>query len=1178
MIKKLVVLLFAIITLSCTEKEEAKNSLPVLILSDIQVAEDVGEAKVELLLEGSLDEDITVSYELINGSAVSGIHFKSIDTQVVIPAGVKSKQIPVRILNDNIKNFDRSFFIRLTGQYVTAAKKSVAEVTIREDDSAILLQFEKAAQIVLRNADTTASIGIALSYPSTETIAIPYRISGTALFQTDHLFTSGVAVIPANTTRVTINGGIVNNNSSGPNKTIIVEIDPVPGVAMGVRSHTIVISDGTSGLVASVANAPTGTSISHNLDVTVSGEGVTSYKYKVSTINNCDNEVGYSAPRTVDLKITDSLLNLIDGPLYLCVLGGNELGTFQNAASASVSAWTKNTSLPGNPTFKAILSKNKNLGIRRVLSNQSTVKIDVGNLKAGHDVSLFNSVTCEDGKKIGSIKASSVSANIEGVFATDGDHVLYAKSTDEFGRSSNCTEMLSLYRLDTIAPTIIDTLALEPFGYYGLNSVLNLKIKFSEKIETSRTDGSDIKPYLTLNTNPAIASAIYASSGDDSLIFEYIPKVTQNSLRLDFYSQTSLVPGSYSITDEAGNNAILILPSPGSDKSISGKTAILIDTEKPNSVAAISDGSWGPDTSSPTISWVKASDLGESGIIHYEVAVGSALGLNDIIDWTPTTNTQIAFTQSFVKGRNYFASIRVRDNANNLSDVLMANGWGVDPDAPSAFDVSLNSNISYSNTESPRIQWTAASDEISGVHHYEIALGSTVGGTDVVNWQSVSSTTLFYSFRYAGEYGKDYFPSVKAVDAAGNETLVTSTGWKNIQPITTPSPAPTFTAQTLLKPDSLTFSNEVTIQGIQGEVLVSIQSSEPDREALMSVNSGVYVSAATVRSGDKLKIRASSSVHYSTKVTFDITIGTGTYKWEISTWGCPTNYSLVKSKNSLQKDFCVAKYEPNGTTAKPIKGAPPTPAQSLPDAELFCSRNGSSYGLISNEEYQRVARDIESVGWNWSGGEPGVGILSGGNTYEGNTNSKMLPSDDDENPCSGIYNQTNCSLEEWSKYRRVHKLDSGDYIWDLSGNLDEWVSGAFDYANYQSYNPSALKCDSAETYGFEGQTHNVCRIQISEIDAVQAPKYKEDFGPTNDYSGLFSTATRSWGGIGIMTVPQASGSTWITRGGAWDTEVFSWSEPVGPLWRGGIFSVRWRVPVVIQGELGAIARCVYRMP
>lgn len=101
------------------------------------------------------------------------------------------------------------------------------------------------------------------------------------------------------------------------------------------------------------------------------------------------------------------------------------------------------------------------------------------------------------------------------------------------------------------------------------------------------------------------------------------------------------------------------------------------------------------------------------------------------------------------------------------------------PDTESPTDPSslILSGIATSSV-SQTVTWTGSTDNIA-VDHYEVAIGTTAGGADVAAFTNVG-TALTYQFTGLSlDPIVDFYFSVKAVDAAGNESaVVSSTTWQ----------------------------------------------------------------------------------------------------------------------------------------------------------------------------------------------------------------------------------------------------------------------------------------------------------------------------------------------------------------------------------------------------------------
>jgi len=163
---------------------------------------------------------------------------------------------------------------------------------------------------------------------------------------------------------------------------------------------------------------------------------------------------------------------------------------------------------------------------------------------------------------------------------------------------------------------------------------------------------------------------------------------------------------------------------------------------------------------------------------------------------------------------------------------------------------------------------------------------------------------------------------------------------------------------------------------------------------------------------------------------------------------CPTGYIFVPADNSVGtvSDFCVMKYE----AKKDINGY----ATSIPNASPWVSINQansvtacrnlnalngvtSKYDLISNPEWMTIARNIEAGSSNWSSGIVGSGMLSRGHTDGASALALSITNPSD--PYSDTGNLLTDAVGSGWEQKRTHTLSNGEVIWDISGNVWEWI-------------------------------------------------------------------------------------------------------------------------------------------
>ncbi|MGI9548431.1 MAG: hypothetical protein ACR2M7_00405 [Bdellovibrionales bacterium] len=229
----------------------------------------------------------------------------------------------------------------------------------------------------------------------------------------------------------------------------------------------------------------------------------------------------------------------------------------------------------------------------------------------------------------------------------------------------------------------------------------------------------------------------------------------------------------------------------------------------------------------------------------------------------------------------------------------------------------------------------------------------------------------------------------------------------------------------------------------------------------------------------------------------------------------PKNYVTIpalEGDDLYETSFFVMKYEAKlkkaGINSKALSEARGRPIASISysDAEDLCKNNGIRYNLITNSQWQNIARDIESVNDNWSAGRARVieGNLLNCGLARG---ASQAASKDDDDDCA----KTSCS-RGWDYNRRTHLLSSGDRIWDICGNVGEVMRDAH----------------SGATTGSD---------YIYELGGT----LKDKFGPAKDYNLI--SLSRNSGYFGLGEFKMNRGGEVIVRGspgrspGIFSTEV-----------------------------------------
>lgn len=103
-----------------------------------------------------------------------------------------------------------------------------------------------------------------------------------------------------------------------------------------------------------------------------------------------------------------------------------------------------------------------------------------------------------------------------------------------------------------------------------------------------------------------------------------------------------------------------------------------------------------------------------------------------------------------------------------------------DTTAPTVSGAVTDGTSFVSVVATPTLTWTAATDAHSGVAKYQIAIGTSSGGTQISNWSDIGSVTSYQVTGLTLTRGVTYYASVRAVDNAGNtSSVILSDGWES---------------------------------------------------------------------------------------------------------------------------------------------------------------------------------------------------------------------------------------------------------------------------------------------------------------------------------------------------------------------------------------------------------------
>ncbi|MBP5297086.1 MAG: fibronectin type III domain-containing protein [Bacteriovoracaceae bacterium] len=282
---------------------------------------------------------------------------------------------------------------------------------------------------------------------------------------------------------------------------------------------------------------------------------------------------------------------------------------------------------------------------------------------------------------------------------------------------------------------------------------------------------------------------------------------------------------------------------------------------------------------------------------------------------------------------------------------------------------------------------------------------------------------------------------VKAINVYGVE----DTNTKSIT-IQTDSAPPAPSSVSLKFPENnVSFSREpiFTVRGVSSGHTVRLFKNDPNCSPAAEVGAAVVEEAQTEVdiAVDDLGPMVGHYTFYAnttraTGYTSPCSVAFATY----DAVACPdASYVPIEGNAELGTTaFCVMKTEAkNNGSDIPVSTYQGFPWVSINahNAKAACQRiavEGGTCDLISNPQWMTIAREIETVPANWSLEVVGEGVLSRGHTD--GTPDNALEITNPTNPWDG----TGDSEAVWSQ-KRTFTLASGEVIWDLAGNVNEWA-------------------------------------------------------------------------------------------------------------------------------------------
>ena len=221
------------------------------IVASIPLAsEPSSNGEFTLTLDNALTIDTTISFS-ISGSALNGTDYATINSTILIKAGLTEIKIPVSIIDDSILEGDEEIIITLLSAdnlLVIIGSASVATVTIDDDeDNSLPVEISVVGTTngSEPSADGLFTVSLSGGMLAGSDILVGYTVSGTATADSDYTALSGSVTILSGANSATIPVEVLDDLILEGNETVDVTLSTTNNILTSVSSTigTVTIDD-----------------------------------------------------------------------------------------------------------------------------------------------------------------------------------------------------------------------------------------------------------------------------------------------------------------------------------------------------------------------------------------------------------------------------------------------------------------------------------------------------------------------------------------------------------------------------------------------------------------------------------------------------------------------------------------------------------------------------------------------------------------------------------------------------------------------------------------------------------------------------------------------------------------------------------------------------------------------
>lgn len=221
------------------------NDLPPTIqIADIVANENSGTIDFSVTTNRVSVLVSTFDYSTQNGTALAGSDYTAVSAgHFSIPAGQTSAVLQIPLINDSVSESNETFSLNFSNASNSSLGVVSATGTIVDDDAVPFVTFHVVSQTVNENVGAV-QVQLDLNSVSSQTVTVPFALTGTASGSDYSITTPSPITIPAGQTSVNVSLSIVNDTLNESDETIILTMGAPTNAALGaLTSHTITIVD-----------------------------------------------------------------------------------------------------------------------------------------------------------------------------------------------------------------------------------------------------------------------------------------------------------------------------------------------------------------------------------------------------------------------------------------------------------------------------------------------------------------------------------------------------------------------------------------------------------------------------------------------------------------------------------------------------------------------------------------------------------------------------------------------------------------------------------------------------------------------------------------------------------------------------------------------------------------------